>query len=85
MILLSDDSRAESFWSLTAAVEAAKTWYSAQFPLQNAPTWDYKIETFNDLLGAIQDHKARLAQALGYGAHYDTKLKLRAAEKKRQR
>jgi hypothetical protein len=60
MITLTDDKRTECFQSLTEAVEAAKTWYPAAL----APKWEYKIESFNDLFGAIEDYKACLAQVL---------------------
>ena len=64
MITLTDDKRTECFQSLTEAVEAAKTWYPAALALPIVPKWEYKIESFNDLFGAIEDYKACLAQVL---------------------
>ena len=40
------------------------TWYPAALAQRIVPKWEYKIESFNDLFGAIEDYKACLAQVL---------------------
>jgi hypothetical protein len=80
-IILIDGDREETFASLAEAAEAAKTWY-ASLAGDKLPEWNHEIRTFNDLLTAIEDHKARLAKVLGYGSEYHLKLRLRASEVK---
>jgi hypothetical protein len=78
-IILIDDDREEAFASLSEAAEAAKTWY-ASLAGDKLPKWNHEIRTFNDLLTAIEDHKARLAKVLGYGSEYHLELRLRSSE-----
>jgi hypothetical protein len=61
LITLFEGNRVETFTSLAAAAYAAKTWYS---DLENGmPPWDYEIQSFAGLLGAIEEHKKRIAAA----------------------
>jgi hypothetical protein len=76
MITLVEGDRGETYQDLSEAVEAAKTWY-AELAGDKLPTWNYQIQTVNDLFGAIVEYKTRLAWALGYGADYELRLRLR--------
>ena len=60
-ITLFEGTRVETFTTLGAAAHAAKTWYSD--PENESLAWDYEIQSFDDLLAAIEEHKRRIAAA----------------------
>ena len=78
-IHLRDGERVETFNTLSEAVEAAKNWYR-DLATYKLPPWDYEIRDFNGLLTAIDQYKARLAKALGYGKDYHLKLQLNTSQ-----
>jgi hypothetical protein len=75
-VTLFDDERDVTCSSLDEAVEAAKAWYK-NLAGDRLPTWNYEVKTVEDLEKAIQNYKTRLAKVLGYGADFETKLRLR--------
>ena len=61
-ITLFEGQRSETYNCLSEAADAAKEWYSDLE--EAAPPWDYEIQTFDDLLDAVEEHKKRVACAV---------------------
>jgi hypothetical protein len=64
-ITLFEGNRTETYNNLAAAAHAARSWYS-DFE-DEIPPWDYEIQSLEDLLEAIEEHKKRIAAALADG------------------
>ena len=72
IITLFEGERTETYKSLAAAANAAKTWYS---DLEDeTPPWDYEVQNFEGLLEAIEEHKKRIAAALEPPYHFRPRL-----------
>ena len=57
IITLFEGQRSETYNSVSEAADAAKNWYSEAG--EDAPPWDYEIQTYDDLLEAVEEHKKR--------------------------
>jgi len=62
IVTLFEGPRSETYYSLSEAADAAKDWYSDLG--EDAPPWDYEIQTYDDLLDAVEEHKKRVASAM---------------------
>jgi hypothetical protein len=62
IITLFEGERSETYNSLAAAADATKNWYSEVG--EEPPLRDYKIQTYDDLLEAIEEHKTRVASCM---------------------
>ena len=58
IITLFEGQRSETYNSLSEAADAAKNWYSEAG--EDAPPWDYEIQTHDDLLEAVEEYKKRV-------------------------
>jgi hypothetical protein len=74
IITLFEGQRSETYNSLAAAADAAKKWYSDVG--EDAPLWDYEIQTYDDLLEAIEEHKKRVASRVANRDEYCPKPRL---------
>jgi hypothetical protein len=74
IITLFEGQRCETYESLSEAADAAKNWYS-DFG-EDAPPWDYEIQTYDDLLEAIEEHKKRVASWVANRDDYYPKPRL---------
>jgi hypothetical protein len=63
IITLFDGQRSETYNWLSEAADAAKNWYSDLE--EDAPPWDYEIQTYDDLLEAVEEHKKRICFCCG--------------------
>ena len=61
VITLFEGDRTETYNTLAAAANAARSWYSDV--KDEMPPWDYEIQSFEDLLEAIEEHKKRISAA----------------------
>jgi hypothetical protein len=74
IITLFEGQRSETYNSLSEAAKAAKDWY---FDLEvDVPPWDYEIQTYDDLLEAVEEHKRRIASAVANRDDYCPKPRL---------
>ena len=72
IITLFEGNRTETYKSLAAAANAARTWYS---DLEDGmPLWDYQVQNFQALLEAIEEHKKRIAAAQEPPYHFRPRL-----------
>jgi hypothetical protein len=62
VITLFEGDRTETYNTLAAAANAARSWYSDIE--DEMPPWDYEIQSFEDLLEAIEEQKKRISLAL---------------------
>jgi hypothetical protein len=74
IITLFEGQRCETYESLSEAADADKNWYS-DFG-EDAPPWDYEIQTYDDLLEAIEEHKKRVASWVANRDDYYPKPRL---------
>jgi hypothetical protein len=74
IIMLFEGQRSETYNSLAAAADVAKNWYSEVG--EDVPLWDYEIQTYDDLLGAIEEHKKRVASWVANRDEYYPKPRL---------
>ena len=74
IITLCEGQRSETYKSLSEAADAAKKWYSDLG--EDAPPWDYEIQTYDDLLEAIEEHKKRVASWVANRDDYYPKPRL---------
>jgi hypothetical protein len=74
IITLFEGQRCETYKSLSEAADAAKKWYSDLG--EDAPPWDYEIQTYDDLLEAIEEHKKRVASWVANRDDYYPKPRL---------
>jgi hypothetical protein len=58
IITLFEGQRSETYNSLSEAANAAKNWYSEAG--EDAPPWDFEIQTYDDFLEAVQEYKKRV-------------------------
>ena len=58
IITLFEGQRSETYNCLSEAADAAKEWYSDLE--EAAPPWDYEIQTYDDLLEAVEEYKKRV-------------------------
>ena len=72
IITLFEGNRTETYKSLAAAANAARTWYSDQ--KDGMPLWDYQVQNFQGLLEAIEEHKKRIAAAQEPPYHFRPRL-----------
>jgi hypothetical protein len=72
IITLFEGNRTETYKSLAAAANAARTWY---LDLEDGmPLWDYQVQNFQGLLEAIEEHKKRIAAAQEPPYHFRPRL-----------
>jgi hypothetical protein len=74
IITLFEGQRSETYKSLSEAADAAKKWHSDLG--EDAPPWDYEIQTYDDLLEAIDEHKKRVASWVANRDDYYPKPRL---------
>ena len=67
VITLFEGDRTETYNTLAAAANAARSWYSDV--KDEVPQWDYEIQSFEDLLEAIEEHKKKISAALENDYH----------------
>jgi len=64
VITLLDDDRSETYATLHEAIAATRTWYII-LAGDKLPTWTYNVENVRSFSRAVQDHKVKIAEALG--------------------
>ena len=74
IIMLFEGQRSETYNSLAAAADVAKNWYSEVG--EDLPLWDYEIQTYDDLLRAIEEYKKRVASWVANRDEYYPKPRL---------
>jgi hypothetical protein len=74
IITLFEGQRSETYNSLSEAADAAKNWYSEAG--EDAPPWDYEIQTYDDLLEAVEEHKTRVGSCVAKRDGYYPKPRL---------
>jgi DNA-binding phage protein len=74
-ITIFDGTRVHQCVSLMEAVGVAKAWYS-DLANPKLPEWNYRIRDFGDFAKAVEDYKSRIAEMLGFGKNYRSKLGL---------
>lgn len=75
IITLFEGERSETYNSLSEAADAAKNWYSHL--QEDAPPWDYAVQTYDDLMEAVEEHKKRIAYAVADRDDYYPRPRLR--------
>jgi len=64
VIALLDDDSSVTYATLHEAIAAARTWYII-LAGDKLPAWTYNVENVRSFSRAVQDHKVKIAEALG--------------------